>query len=156
MINDAGGTADRIELAAGITSGQVTLTRSTNHLVIGISGGANTLTVNNWYANAGNRIETIRLADGAVITLGTAAPLSVAIVQTKENMGAMRVPGGKTSGRRSVEDADVWAAASTQGVDQQVNALVEAMAQFGSSATEAEALIYRAPPREPVWVVPAA
>jgi trimeric autotransporter adhesin len=76
-ITDAGGTADRIELAAGITSSQVKLTRSVNNLVVSITGSTDTLTVTNWYASAANKVEQIALADGSVITLGTAAPLAV-------------------------------------------------------------------------------
>jgi trimeric autotransporter adhesin len=77
-ISDAGGTADRIEMATGITSSQVKLTRSVNNLVVSITGSADTLTVTNWYASAANKVEQILLADGSVITLGTAAPLSLA------------------------------------------------------------------------------
>jgi trimeric autotransporter adhesin len=89
-ITDAGGTADRIEMASGITSGQVKLTRSANNLVVSITGSTETLTVTNWYASAANKVEQIVLADGSVITLGTAAPLSVTSPMSREVLQMQR------------------------------------------------------------------
>ena len=43
-VRDAGGS-DRIEIAAGVTANQVTLTRSGNNLLVGISGAPDVLTV---------------------------------------------------------------------------------------------------------------
>jgi hypothetical protein len=65
-------------MATGITGSQIKLTRSGNNVVVGITGSTDTLTVTNWYASAANKIEQISLADGSVITLGTAAPLMAA------------------------------------------------------------------------------
>ncbi|RZU02313.1 calcium-binding protein [Rivibacter subsaxonicus] len=74
-ISDAGG-ADRIEIAAGAVSSQVTLTRSGNNLQVGITGATDVLTVLNWYTATANKIEEIKLADGTIIGAG-AAPMSV-------------------------------------------------------------------------------
>ncbi len=169
VINDAGGSADRIEMAAGITQGQVTLTRSGNNLVVTIGGAANTLTVNNWYASTANRVEEIRLADGSVMNLGSTAPLSAVaaslIVSDPASGGSTamlafdggsasrgRVPalGGYLGGRRDrIIFGDI-------GVDQQANVLVDAMTTFDSQPGATVGIVHRAPPREPVWTVPAA
>ena len=91
-INDAGGTADRIEMATGIISSQVKLARSVNNLVVSVTGSTDTLTVTNWYASAANKVEQIVLADGSVITLGTAAPLSAASPGSRELLQMRRAP----------------------------------------------------------------
>jgi trimeric autotransporter adhesin len=97
-INDAGGTADRIELAAGITSSQVKLTRSVNNLVVSITGNTDTLTVTNWYASTANKVEQIVLSDGSVITLGTAAPLSVVSPAARESIQMERTANAPKAG----------------------------------------------------------
>jgi Haemolysin-type calcium binding protein related domain/RTX calcium-binding nonapeptide repeat (4 copies) len=76
-ITDAGGT-DKIVLGTGVTASQVTLTRSGNNLLVAIAGSADRLTVVNWYTNVANRIETIQLADGSVIS-GSTAPVAKAL-----------------------------------------------------------------------------
>ena len=76
-INDAGG-ADRIEIAAGVVSSQVTLTRSGNNLLVGITGASDVLTVPGWYTGTATKIEEIKLSDGTIIG-AAAAPLSVVL-----------------------------------------------------------------------------
>jgi Ca2+-binding RTX toxin-like protein len=125
-INDAGGSADRIEIAAGVVAGQVSLTRSGNNLLVGLSGAADVLTVANWYLSAANKIEEIRLADGTVIGSG-AAPLSLA-----------RLPG--LSGRmQRLDDPSARAPALDNAVMlNSAQSLVQAMAQFGARAAADE------------------
>ena len=119
-INDAGGIADRIEIAAGVSSSQVTLTRSGNHLLVGISGAADVLTVANWYVGSANRIEEIRLADGSVIGAG-AAPLSLA-----------SLPGTADRMRRLADPLSSAAASDDAAMLGSAQLLVQAMAQFGA------------------------
>lgn len=118
-LTDAGGTADRIELSAGISSNQVSLTRSGNNLRIGVAGTAETLTVVNWYANAANRIEQIVLADGTSIP-GSAVPASA--LASNLRMGA------DSTG----EDVIAMAMRSSWGrmLDARTDLLIEAMAVF--------------------------
>jgi trimeric autotransporter adhesin len=97
-ITDAGGMADRIEMASGITSSQVKLTRSVNNLVVSITGSTDTLTVTNWYASAANKVEQIVLADGSMIALGTAAPLSVTSPASREVLQMQRTTSPLKSG----------------------------------------------------------
>jgi trimeric autotransporter adhesin len=97
-ISDAGGTADRIELSAGVTSSQVKLARSVNNLVVSITGSTDTLTVTNWYASAANKVEQIVLADGSVITLGAAAPLSVVSPAARESIQMERTGNAPKAG----------------------------------------------------------
>jgi Ca2+-binding RTX toxin-like protein len=175
-IADVGGT-DRVEFGAGITAGQISFARAGNNLRVSIGTSSDSLTIRNWYLGTANRIEEFRLADGTVVDPGQIP------AQAKAGEGATRVPGGKTTGRHSVEDADLvritayaddamgvndatgeaeleWAdVGGTLGraVDQQVNALVDAMARFDSDAAAIQELVYRpTPSREPVWVSPVA
>jgi hypothetical protein len=118
-VSDAGG-ADRIEIAAGVSSSQATLTRSGNNLLVGISSAADVLTVANWYVGAANRIEEIRLADGSVIG-AAAAPLSLAnLAGPTERIQRLADPVQGTS----LADAPMLATSA--------QLLVQAMAQFGA------------------------
>ncbi len=127
-ITDAGGTADRIEIAAGVSASQVTLTRSGNNLLVGIIGAADVLTVANWYVGAANKIEEIRLADGSMIAAGTVAPLAV-----------MSTP---TPAARMVRLADPAPSAALADDARMLNSaqsLVQAMAQFGAAGAAMDA-----------------
>jgi Ca2+-binding RTX toxin-like protein len=128
-INDAGGSADRIELAAGIVQSQVSLARSGNHLVVRITGSTDTLTVNNWYAASANKVEEIRLADGSVISLGTAAPLSLAM--PSRAWAQIRRPHDELQAGIGLQRAA--AAYSPVDGDRAAQSLVQAMAQFGAT-----------------------
>jgi trimeric autotransporter adhesin len=153
-VTDAGGTADRIELATGITSSQVKLTRSVNNLVVSITGSTDTLTVTNWYASAANKVEQIVLADGSVIALGTAAPLSVISPAAREVLQTQRTTSPLKGGYEpspntvklpaSVEDAmhqapntlkspRAMTTVSHVDGDRHAQLLVQAMAQFDAS-----------------------
>ena len=99
-ITDAGG-ADRIEISAGVSASQITLTRATNDLLVGITGAADGLTIRNWYVGTANRIEEIRLSDGTIINAGTVAPLSV-IVGTATMLAAGEV---LSTGNQPIESA---------------------------------------------------
>ena len=125
-VADSGGSADRIEIAAGVLSSQVTLTRSGNNLLVGIGGAADVLTVTNWYVGTANRIEEIRLADGSVIGAG-AAPLSLA-----------RLPG--LSGRmQRLNDSSARASTlDSSAMLTSAQSLVQAMAQFDAGAAADE------------------
>jgi Ca2+-binding RTX toxin-like protein len=121
-ITDAGGSADRIEISAGVAASQVTLTRSGNHLLVGISGATDVLTVANWYIGTANKIEEIRLADGTVIG-GGAAPLSlVGLPSASERMFRLADP---TLGAPIADDPALLTSAQS---------LVQAMAQFDAGA----------------------
>jgi Ca2+-binding RTX toxin-like protein len=129
-ITDAGGT-DRIEIGAGVTASQLTLTRSTNDLRITISGASDVLTIKNWYSSVANRIEEIRLADGSTINAGTAAPLSVAPASTAISREVMQM--------RTEPQTGVLRIASAVAMDEAAAArnaqsLVDAMASFGGRA----------------------
>jgi trimeric autotransporter adhesin len=161
-ISDAGGTADRIELSAGITSSQVKLTRSVNNLVVGITGSTDTLTVTNWYASAANKVEQIVLADGSVITLGAAAPLSVVSPAAREVLQMQRTTSPTKGGWEpapdilKVPDAPKLLMQQTpntlklpQGMtttsridgDRNAQLLVQAMAQFDGGTAAVDSLL---------------
>jgi trimeric autotransporter adhesin len=130
-ITDAGG-ADRIEVGAGVTASQVSLVRSGNNLQVRISGATDVLTVTNWYTATANRIEEIRLADGTVINAGTSAPLSVvAAPGAREATQMQRVRG-------PLELARMMAGATNLDGDRGAQLLVQAMAQFGGHAAQAD------------------
>ncbi|WP_150050569.1 calcium-binding protein [Methylomonas rhizoryzae] len=68
------GKVDAIELGDGITTSDVTLTRSSNHLILSLNGTGDSLTVNSLFYNdaaGGYQIEEIRFADGSVWDLNT-------------------------------------------------------------------------------------
>jgi Ca2+-binding RTX toxin-like protein len=139
-INDAGGT-DRIELGNGITAAQLSYTHVGNDLRIGISGQAETLTVLGWYTGAAKRVETIKLADGSSINLGTAAPLSVT--------GRSRA----SYWRGDAADAGRVALANDALLDNQANALVSAMAAFQAGAEGTLSHMAWRRPDPPAWMV---
>jgi len=119
VITDAGGSTDRIEIAAGVIASQISLTRATNDLLIRISGATDVLTVKNWYLGNANRIEEIRLADGTVINAGTAAPASFAGgMAAALRLGAVR------------SSAPVARAFTSLDGDRAARLLVQAMSQF--------------------------
>lgn len=123
-INDAGGS-DRIEILPGVTSSQVTLTRSGNNLQVGIAGASDVLTVLNWYTSSANRIEEIRLSDGSVIGAG-AAPQSVT-TGSASTLGARAMADSETMPAtpwRGPATATAWLIASKSDL------LLDAMAQF--------------------------
>lgn len=67
VLADAGGSADRIEIA-GVAASRVSLARDGSDLRIGLGGTADALTVTDWYANPARRIEHIVLADGTPLS----------------------------------------------------------------------------------------
>ena len=66
-LTDAGGTLDHVDLFAGITAAQLRFTRNVNNLELTITGAADKLTINGWYASTANQIEEFRLAGGGVV-----------------------------------------------------------------------------------------
>ena len=118
-VRDAGGS-DRIEIAAGVTANQVTLTRSGNNLLVGISGAPDVLTVSNWYVGTANKIEEIRLADGSSIGAGMAPLLLANLTLTSGRMQILTDP---------TSSAVASGASSTLS---NANLLVQAMSQFGA------------------------
>ncbi|HQZ87058.1 MAG TPA: calcium-binding protein, partial [Actinomycetota bacterium] len=74
-ITERGG-ADTIQLASGIATADVSLTRSGSNLVVSIAGTTDTLTVVGYYATGTSydgRVESIRFNDGSVWDLATMA-----------------------------------------------------------------------------------
>jgi Ca2+-binding RTX toxin-like protein len=151
-ITDAGGTGDRIEIGAGVTSGQVVLTRSGNNLQVSINGASDALSVVNWYASIANRIEEIRLADGTVINIGTAAPASVVVggsglalsagsdeaapalgARTEYSGGRQRALGVRNDGDRATAESSppLHALPGFAHGNRTLHLLLQAMSQFG-------------------------
>jgi Ca2+-binding RTX toxin-like protein len=90
-INERGGT-DMIQLGTNISTSQLTLTRSGNNLIVGITGTTDTITVTNYFATGlgyDAMIESIRFNDGTVWdqaaiasrVTGSVAPTAVAAVE---------------------------------------------------------------------------
>jgi Ca2+-binding RTX toxin-like protein len=70
VIQEGGGTADRLVFDSAIDPLDLVLSRRVNDLRIMIQGTSDHVTIRNWYASANNRIETIE-AGGGQILLGT-------------------------------------------------------------------------------------
>lgn len=64
---DAGGY-DEIRFAAGIEASHLGFARSGDDLTVEIGGTAARVTVQSWFASDAHRIETLRFADGSVLT----------------------------------------------------------------------------------------
>jgi Ca2+-binding RTX toxin-like protein len=65
--NDAtAGNSDTIRLAPDVAPGDVTLSRDTTNLYLGINGSSDSITVQGWYADTATRVERIEFADGTV------------------------------------------------------------------------------------------
>lgn len=135
-LTDAGGSADRIEIGAGVSSSQLTQTRSGNNLVLGISGTTDTLTIVNWYASTANRIEEIRLTDGGTVTPAAAGGLTT-------------VKFGADAPTRTL----AWRGVSPE-TNRQAALLIESMAQFAAPAA-AEASDLAQPIKQPLPMVAA-
>jgi Ca2+-binding RTX toxin-like protein len=59
--------ADRLLFGTGIGEGQVWFARSGNDLVVSILGGADSATLQGWYASAANQLDHFELSDGATL-----------------------------------------------------------------------------------------
>ena len=67
-ILDEQGTADTVQLAPGILSSDVALTRSGDDLVVTLNGGADQLTIAHQFLLPKFRVEEIQFSDGSVLT----------------------------------------------------------------------------------------
>ena len=173
-ITDAGGT-DRVELGAGIAQSKLVFKRSGNNLELTITGQTDKLIVANWYTATANRIEEFRLADGTVVSPGlipTAVQASTAVIAAVDEgagpqaiadgygwfqhwrhgwMDAWTMPGGVAPA-----PPPAWAAlAGDTSLDQQVQALVSAMAAFSAPAGASGPALPMAETRLPQWAVAA-
>ena len=66
MLTDAGGI-DRVDVLAGAADSQIWLRQVGSNLELSVIGTADSLTINNWYANSANRVESFKLADGQAL-----------------------------------------------------------------------------------------
>jgi hypothetical protein len=73
-VTDSGGT-DRLDILAGVTEEQVWLRRTGNNLELSVIGTSDRLTINGWYSNAANRVESFRLSDGQALLASQAQQL---------------------------------------------------------------------------------
>lgn len=104
VITDSGGT-DRIDIAGAYTTSQIKLTKSTNDLKISITGVTDVLTVKNYYLSTTNRVESIRLDNGSVITLGTAAPKAAPLTSASALSSPALIRDDDETVRRTTQDA---------------------------------------------------
>ena len=65
-LTDLGGT-DRLDILAGVTEGQIWLRHVGNNLELSVIGTSDSFTINGWYSNAANRVESFRLSDGQAL-----------------------------------------------------------------------------------------
>jgi Ca2+-binding RTX toxin-like protein len=67
LIQDNGGTADKIGFDIGIDPLDVVISRQANYLRLAIHGTADEVTIQNWYTSSANRIETIQAGNSQVL-----------------------------------------------------------------------------------------
>lgn len=67
LVQDNGGTADKILYDAGINPLDLVISRQANDLRLTIHGSSDQITVQNWYAGTTNRAETIQAGNGQAL-----------------------------------------------------------------------------------------
>ena len=65
LVQDSGGE-DAIRFGTGIATGDVTVRRSGNDLVLKLSGGNGSVTARDWFYSPSKRVEQVQFADGTV------------------------------------------------------------------------------------------
>ncbi len=73
------GVVDRVAFDAGITPADTRFTRNGNALQVGLPGGSDVLTIEDWYLGARYHVEQFAYSDGTVLTARQAAGLVQAI-----------------------------------------------------------------------------
>ena len=91
--------ADRLRFGAGITQDDVQFSRTDDDLVMSIGTGADSITIEDWYASGDNRIETTYFADGSRLTAAQIELLVTAMAAFAPQDAAMSV--FSDSGQRS-------------------------------------------------------
>ncbi|OQW36091.1 MAG: hypothetical protein A4E20_08215 [Nitrospira sp. SG-bin2] len=67
LVQDSGGSADRVAYDAGINPLDLVISRQANDLRLSIHGSTDYVTVQNWYTSSSNRTETIQAGNGQVL-----------------------------------------------------------------------------------------
>ena len=67
LVQDNGGTADKILYDAGINPLDLVISRQANDLRLTIHGSSDPITVQNWYAGTTNQVETIQAGNGQTL-----------------------------------------------------------------------------------------
>ena len=65
-VYDGGGSADRIEVGAGILQTDLVVTRSGSNLQVAIAGAVDRMTVTSWFASTSNQLESFTFDDNSV------------------------------------------------------------------------------------------
>jgi Ca2+-binding RTX toxin-like protein len=67
LVQDSGGSADRVAYDAGINPLDLVISRQANDLRLSIHGSTDYVTVQNWYTSSSNRTETIQAGNGQAL-----------------------------------------------------------------------------------------
>ena len=67
LLQDSGGTADKILYDSGINPLDLVISRQANDLRLSIHGSSDYVTVQNWYTSSSNRTETIQAGNGQTL-----------------------------------------------------------------------------------------
>lgn len=109
LVQDNGGTADRLSFHSGIDPLEVVLSRQANDLRIAIQGTSDHVTIQNWYTSSANRIETIEAGNGQVL-------LSTQVEQLIQAMAAFTTQTGLTWEQAAAGLGDPAQQAQFQGI----------------------------------------
>ncbi|HEU0142195.1 MAG TPA: calcium-binding protein [Bryobacteraceae bacterium] len=85
--NEVSGTADEIQLAAGIVSGDITYARIRAYDLLIEVAGEGSITIKDFYYSAGYRIETLRFSDTSTVNLVNVTPTSLKGTQGADTIG---------------------------------------------------------------------
>jgi Ca2+-binding RTX toxin-like protein len=67
LLQDSGGSADKVPTMPGINPLDLVLSRQANDLRIAVHGSTDTVTIQNWYTSSSNRTETIQAGNGQTL-----------------------------------------------------------------------------------------
>lgn len=98
VIVDSDSTAnvkDVVKFGAGIAQADIRFTQSGNSLVATIKSTSESLTIQDWYLSANNRVEEFRFNDGTVLTNVQAQALVGAMAAFKPSAGALTADAGQ-------------------------------------------------------------
>ena len=87
LVQDSGGTADRVQYDSGINPMDLVISRQANDLRLAIHGSSDYVTVQNWYSSSSNRTETIQAGNGEVLLSTQVDQLIQAMAQFTTDTG---------------------------------------------------------------------
>ncbi|HEY5626829.1 MAG TPA: hypothetical protein VIR79_02690, partial [Nitrospira sp.] len=87
LVQDNGGTADKILYEAGINPLDLVISRQANDLRLALHGSTDAVVIDKWYSGTSNRTETIQAGNGQVLLSGQVDQLIQAMASFSQQTG---------------------------------------------------------------------